>query len=276
MRRQAMMALLLGWLVAGAALAQEQEPPREQINLSVLPPPPPPEEPAKPTFVPPEKVFLPAASIAVVLDTPISTRITRKGAEVVFLTSESIRLADGLELPPGTRILATVAEARKPGLFGRPGAMKIKVERFEVDAQSAPIVARLEGVDADAGKITSDSSRTADLYTLATWSLSGTLLGAHIGGGKGALIGSGAGAAAAILMAMSRRGPDLYLEPGTPFAVVLEEPLELSGAAAYAAQLQYQKTHRRASREKSEEELLDSASDPGKPKLQRRPDPPEK
>jgi len=209
----------LGLLAVARVPAQQQEPPKEppkeQINLSI--PPPPPEEPAKPVIVPPEKVFLPAAGIAVTLDTPVSTRITKKGAEVVFITSEPIRLGDGIELPPDTRVIGTVVEAKKPGIFGRPGAMKIKIERIELESETAPVVARLEGVDTNAGKIKSDSTRAADLYTLATWSLAGTLMGAQIGGGKGALIGTGAGAAAAILLGMARRGPDLYLEPGTPF-----------------------------------------------------------
>jgi len=261
-------------LAAGPAQAQQQEPPKEQINLQLPPPPPRPEPEAKPEMVPPEKLFLPGAtSIAVVLDSPLSTRITRKGMEVVFLTSESIRLGDGLELPPDTRILATVVEAKKPGIFGRPGAMKITIEQIEVEGQATPVVGRLEGVDANAGKIMSDKSRTANLYTLASWSLSGTLIGAQAGGGKGALIGAGAGAAAAILVAMSRRGPDLYLEPGTPFAVIFDEPVELRGADVYAAQLKYEKANH--PRQRSEEEMLDATSDPGKPQLKRRPKPPQ-
>jgi len=264
-------------LLAGLAVAQQQEPPKEppkgQLNLQLPPPPPPPEPEAKKEIVPPEKLFLPGAtSIAVVLDSPLSTRITKKGMEVVFLTSESIRFDDGFELPPDTRILATVVEAKKPGRFGRPGAMKIKIERIEVEGQAAPVTARLEGVDANAGKITSDRQRTANLYTLATWSLSGTLIGAQAGGGKGALIGAGAGAAAAILLGMSRRGPDLYLEPGTPFSVVVEEPVELRGADVYAAQQKYEAANH--AHRKSEDEMLDSASDPSKPQLKHRPKPP--
>lgn len=268
---------VLSWMAfAGVqpVTAQSQESPKEQLNLQLPPPPPPPEKPA---FVPPEKVFLPATAIAVVLDTPVSTRITKKGQEVVFLTSESIRVGDGLELPPDTRIIASVVQAKKPGMFGRPGAMKIKIERIELEGQGTPVVGRLEGVDANAGKITTDGTRAADLYTLATWSLTGTLMGAQIGGGKGALIGAGAGAAAAILIGMSRRGPDLYLEPGTPFSVVLDEVVELPGAAVYAAGQKYEEINGPGAsrrREKSEEEMLDSLSDPTRPQVKHRPKPP--
>lgn len=277
MRRTLALCILTWMAFPGTqpVAAQSQEPPKEQLNLQ-LPPSPPPAE--KPAFVPPEKVFLPGATnIAVVLDTPVSTRITKKGQEVVFLTSESIRLGDGIELPPDTRIVAIVLQAKKPGMFGRPGAMKIKIERIELEGQGTPVVGRLEGVDANAGKITTDGTRAADLYTLTTWSLSGTLMGAQIGGGKGALIGAGAGAAAAILIGMSRRGPDLYLEPGTPFSVVFDEIVELPGAAVYAASQKYEEINGPGAsrrREKSEEEMLDSMSDPSRPELKRRPKPP--
>lgn len=276
-----MMIGVAGWACALAAPAQQQEPPKEppkeQINLQIPPPPPPPEEPAKLVITPPEKVFLPAAAVAVVLDTPMSTRITKKGGEVVFVTTEPIQVADGIELPPDTRIVGTVVEAKRPGIFGRPGGLKIKIERIEVQTQAAPVAARLEGVDTNEGKIKSDSTRTANLYTLATWSLSGTLMGAQVGGGKGALIGGGAGAAAALIIAMSRRGPDLYLEPGTPFSIVLEEPVELAGAQVYAAQQKYEEVNGSASRRRlaTEEETLESANDPSRPKLTRRPKPPQ-
>ena len=274
MRRVVYLWFLAGTICAASAFSAPQqeppkEPPKEQLNLQLPPPPPPPEIPAKREITPPEKLFLPAGPIAVQLDTPVSTRITKKGQEVVFLTAETIRLAEDIELPLDTRIIATVVQAKKPGIFGRPGAMKIKIERIEVESQSVPLTARLEGVDANAGKVQMDSSRAADLYTLATWGLSGTVLGANIGGGKGAAIGAGAGVAAAILIGMSRRGPDLYLEPGTPFSVVLEEPVELRGADVYAAQQKYEETHPR--RDKSEDEMLESLSDPSKPQLKRRP-----
>lgn len=261
-------------LLAAPSFAQQdppQPPPKEPLNLQQPPPPPAPEPPKAVEFVPPEKVFLPGAtSIAVVLDTPLSTRITKKGMEAVFLTSQSVRLAEGVELPPDTRILAIVVEAKKPGAFGRPGAMKIKIEKIEVEGQAMPLVGRLEGVDASAGRVKSDSNRTASLYSLATWTLSGTLIGAQ-SGGKGALIGAGAGAAVALIMGMSRKGPDLYLEPGTPFSVVVDEAVELRGADVYAAQQKYDQANHR---NRSEEEMLDSLSDPSKPQLKRRPKPP--
>ena len=285
MRRKAVCwTLALGLLfAAGPAFALRQGPPpeppkepvkkpakepakeslRPQLSLQ-LPPPPPIEEPVTQEIVPPEKVFVPGAtSIAVVLDTPMSTRITKKGHEVVFLTSQSVRLEGGIELPPDTRILATVIEAKRPGIFGRPGAMKVRIERIELEGESTRVVGRLEGVDANAGKITCDANRTANLYNLATWGLSGTLIGAQAGGGKGALIGAGAGAAAALVLAMSRRGPDLYLEPGTPFAVVIDEALELPGATVHAAQRKWAKENGFAHGE--------DVVDPERPVLKKRP-----
>ena len=81
------------------------------------------------------------------------------------------------------------------------------------------------------------------MIEMAQYALTGTLLGARIGGGKGAGIGAGAGALAALLIMMSRRGLDVYLEPGMPFVVVLDEAVELPGQEVHDAQVSYAKAH---------------------------------
>lgn len=185
----------------------------------------------------PERVSIPGATtLHVVLDTPLSTRIARKGQRVEFLTTEAVWLAEGLELPAETRIVGTVTEARRPGLFGRRGALRVKLNYIELAGSAgADIVARLDGADVNAGRIGSDPSRGADLYTLATWTLSGTLIGSQAGGGKGAAIGAGAGVAAGLILLMARRGPDVYLEPGMPFSVILDDAVEFRAADLPAA-----------------------------------------
>jgi hypothetical protein len=252
------LALLLFMTMVSAAAAQQTG----QINPRLPPPPPPSEAPAaapapraveitplplireeEPVSVP-DFVMIPRGTrIAVVLDTPLSTRITKKGDPVRFRTSDAVQLDDLLAIPPDTEISGTVLEAKRPGGFGKQGVMRVRVEEIKLSSgASAPIIARLDSQDTDKqGRISADSNRGADLYTLATWSAQGALLGAGIKGGKGAAIGAGAGAAIAMIILMSRRGPDLYLEPGMPFAVILDEQVELPGADVYTAQRSYAK-----------------------------------
>ncbi len=295
------------------------------INPRIPPPPPPPEQPAPPPPVlqpalqpkPPEptaprptappaqpvpppslpaSVAIPAGTrIAVVLDTPLSTRIARQGQQVTFRTSEPLRLAEQLEIPPETAISGSVVEVKRPGSFGKAGVLRVKVDRIDLpNSTSRPIVARVDSPDMKgSGRASSDRNRTTDLYSLIMYSAEGTLLGAQIKGGKGAAVGAGAGAMVAVLIMMSRRGSDVYLEPGMPFLVTLDQTVELPGTEVYAAQQSYARTHdlsaanARGSDNSSEANAPAAESseiernpdgavlDPERPKLKRRPKKPQ-
>ena len=259
-----------------------------------VPPPPPREEPKPdsvtasavpvpaPTVPVPEKVTIPSGTqFAVVLATPLSTRIAKKGQEVVFQTSDAVRLDDGLELPAETEFVGTVVEMRKPGAFGARGKIRVAVKSIRLaNGNKTEVVARLDSAEAEAiGRAAADSNRAADLMDLAQWTLNGTVLGGAIHGGKGAAIGAGAGAAVALIVMMSHRGPDLYLESGTPFSVILDQPVTLSGADVFAAQQKYEQAHTRARRHdgeaaipgKVERDPDEAVLDSDRPQLKRRP-----
>ncbi len=250
--RQVFSSAVLCLALYGAPLFAQQQPPEN-------PPFPPLTLPTErvpsflqPVTVPPapvqvpEQVTLPAGTILnVVLETPLSTRIAKQNQPVTFRTVSPIRVFEGIDIPPDTAIHGTVVEAKKPGGFGKAGVIRVKIEQFELTPNAmVPVVARLQSADTDKqGRIRADSARGTDLVEMAQYALTGTLLGARIGGGKGAGIGAGAGALAALIIMMSRRGPDLYLEPGMPFVVVLDEAVELPGQEVLDAQVSYAKAH---------------------------------
>lgn len=251
-----------------------------------------PAAPAEPVPPPdlPAQVTIPAGSrIAVVLDTPLSTRISRAGQKVSFRTSDAVRLEDGLEIPPDTAFSGSVVEVKRPGGFGKSGVLRVKVDGVDLAAgASAPVVAHLESQDINAkGRLTTDNRHTTDLYSLAMYTLEGTLVGSRIKGGKGAAVGAGAGALAALIIMMSHRGQDVYLEPGMPFQVVLEQPVDLPGKAVWGAQHDYARAHpvsvsntggsgnggftREGDANGAEASPGGSDPDSGRPKLKRRP-----
>lgn len=248
------MAVLTLLLAAFPASAQEGK-----INTRVPPPPPPPEEipatrSAPPALMAPQPPMPPAPAvvsmasgtiIAVVLDTPLSTRISKKGQRVSFRTSHWVPLTDGLELPPETEFVGIVVDARRPGAFGKPGTLQVKLERIELPSgANAPVTARLESPDADKqGKISADKNSRANVADLAQWAVLGTLGGWQVAGGKGAGYGAAAGAAIGLIILMSHKGPDLYLEPGMPFTIVLNSDASLPGADVQAAQRNYARNH---------------------------------
>jgi hypothetical protein len=229
-----------------------------QINPRIPPPPPPeteelPPAPARTVTTPeltpaprpaPATVELPAGTrILVRLDTPLSTRISKKGHPVSFRVTDSVQLDNNLELPPETEILGTVVEVRRPGGFGRPGTLKVQITGVRLEnGTETRMTARLDSADAKQGRLSADKSRTAGAVDMAQWAIVGTLAGMQIGGGKGAGYGAAAGALAGLIIMMSRRGQDLYLEPGMPFAVMVDQPVTLAGHEVVAANESYART----------------------------------
>jgi hypothetical protein len=199
-------------------------------------------EPPLPRVVP-ATVVLPAGTVRVVLDTPMSTRISRNGQQVVFRTERDIPLegADSLALPPETAFMGTVVKVRRPGSFGKQGEIRVEVRRLQLSTgQTTPVEARLNSADPDySGKGGSDRSRAANIINMAIWTAQGTVLGAQIHGGSGAAVGAGAGVLVGLIILASHHGQDVYLEPGMPFEVVLEQPVTLSGPAVLAAEENY-------------------------------------
>jgi len=248
MRRVAVGLFFAVLLVALPASAQQER----SINL-LEPPPPPPEEPSLPDLLPlarylphnlaeglPRVVghaLIPSGTrIDVVLATPLSTRITKTGDRVMFRTAQPVRLDQNLILPEETAFVGKVTHLKRPGAFGKRGSIRVAVAQLELGAGLAfELQARLASPDADAtGRISADNDRAADLLDLAQWTLLGTMLGWDIDGGKGAAVGAAAGAAIALIIMGARRGPDVYLEPGMPFSIVLDGPVELPAAKLYA------------------------------------------
>lgn len=272
------------------------------IDPHVPPPPPPPETTSAPPTTPPapaapvpapsvpapallkltapETVVIPTGTrFDVTLDTPLSTRISKKGQLVNFRTSEPLPIADGLVIPPDTIFAGKVTEIHRPGAFGRSGMLKVKVERLELSTGAGTdITARLDSQDINAqGKLPSDKSRAADLISLGLWSAQGAIIGAEVQGAKGAGIGAGAAATIALIIMMSKHGRDVYLEPGTPFLVLLDQPASLPGKAVLAAQPNADANGAAAGTQagSASGSSTDPATDPSRPQLKHRTKPPQ-
>lgn len=203
--------------------------------------------------------------IRVALDTPLSTRISKRGEIVTFRTTYSILLDDGLEVPPHTEIFGHVAEVKKPASFGKNGVLRVAVDRIRLDPDGgSDLKAHVDSAESRGqSRTATDKRRPTDLYSVMIDTLGGTILGAAIGGAKGAAIGAGTGAGAALLIKMAHHGDDVYFEPGMFFSVVLDQPVYLSGPAVYAAQQRYKKN--------PDSPAIEPDSPDGSPRLKRRP-----
>jgi len=193
----------------------------------------------------PETITVPAGTrIAIVLETPLSSRFSRQGQAVIFRTSSALALGSEMELPPGVEIRGRLAEVTRPGVFGKSGALRVAVEQVVLPgAPPASLRAQLRSADTNArGRLTSEGRRSINVQSIAILSLQGTLAGARFGG-KAAGIGAGAGAAVAAVLMMSQRGKDASVSAGTPFSVRLRQDVELPARGVYWAQQDYARTH---------------------------------
>jgi len=186
----------------------------------------------------PEQVALPVSHpIPVILDTPLSTLDSKQGQLVTFRLKYSILLDGRLEVPPNTEILGHIVEVKRGGHFDKQGVLRLAVDRIQLHpAGGTNLEAHLDAVDTKGkGPPETDKPASNEARSVAIDSVGGTVTGAAIGGAEGAGIGAGAGIAAAVLILMSRRGQELYLQQGAPFTVTLDQPAYLSGADVYVA-----------------------------------------
>ncbi|HVA93379.1 MAG TPA: hypothetical protein VNI36_00595 [Candidatus Dormibacteraeota bacterium] len=223
-----------------------------------------PAPPARPEL--PAQIALPVKKpIPVVLDTPLSTLVSKQGEVVKFRLTYSILLGNSLEIPPDTEFLGHIVEVKRSGHFGKPGVIHLAVDRVRLEpGGETSIQAHLDSTDLKGQRqFANDKPPSHDARGAVLDTAGGALLGAAIGGAKGAVVGAGAGAAVAVLILMSRRGQDFYLQAGTPFTVTLDQPAYLSGAAVYAAQQNFKKNDGPST-------LEPDAPDDGMPRLKRR------
>jgi len=190
-------------------------------------------EPAGPT----QMQTLPAGTrITMVLDTPISTRISEIGQVVEFKVA-SPYLVEGREaIAAGTVFNGRIIGVQRPGSFSRNGEVRVVMESVALPGGPQTLSADLQPTDPKAsfsGK--SDSPKTLGTVKKVAVVAEGALIGAQIGGGQGALIGAGAGGTVLLIIGLSKHGRDVYLEPGTPFDVVLRSPLAVSLSHAPSA-----------------------------------------
>lgn len=268
--------------------AQSQADPQTQGRaLAVLPgselprlKPPVAAPPPPPVRVP---VMVPAGTrIAVVLDTPVSTRISHTGQLINFRTSEPLYLEGRLVLPSDSMLDGKVTEVHKPGLFSTSGNIRMAVDALQQpDGSSTPLAAKLEAADPQAsGKGKSDKSKAATILSAVILASEGALIGSQVGGGKGAVIGAGAGTAIALSGVMIKHGQDVYLEPGTPFLVTLNQPVQMwaivpqnSGSAANSPAAGFTPGAAPSGAASPASGTTDPRTDSDRPKLEHRPKP---
>lgn len=200
---------------------------------------PAPQEAAPGDFVIPAGTRIPLSLI-----NSISTKNSAEGDRVYLETVFPILANGKIVIPPGSYVLGTITESKRPGRVKGRGELYLRFDSLTlpngVTRDFRARVGSLDGsskdeLDRREGRINSEGNKSGDAQTVATGASVGASVGAIAGsaGGntmKGLGIGAAAGAAAGMMGVLLSRGPDVVLTRGTTLEMVLDRPISFSSS----------------------------------------------
>lgn len=194
------------------------------------------------------RIVVPAGTrLPLLLRNGVNTRTAKSGDSVYFETLYPVAQNDRIVIPMGSFVRGQVIEAKRPGRIKGRGEIRMQLDSltfpngYVVALNATPNSTDRdgkEGVDAE-GTIKGRSSVGKDVGIVALTTIGGFGLGTQ-GGlvsaitsdsraavGRGAAIGTGAGALAGLAIVLLTRGPEAELPRGTTVDFVFDRPLVL-------------------------------------------------
>jgi type IV secretion system protein VirB10 len=196
----------------------------------------PPEAPPAPST---ELTVTPGTHIPLALLNSVSTKHSVPGDRVYMQTVFPIMVAGRLAIPPGSYVLGTVTEIKRPGRIKGRAELYVRFDSLTLpNGTIREFRGRLSAVDGRGdekldqkeGAIQGDSNKGQDMKTIGEAAITGATVGelASIPShsyGLGAGVGAAAGATAGLIAVLVTRGPDAVLAQGSTIEMVLDRPL---------------------------------------------------
>lgn len=166
----------------------------------------------------------------------VSTKNALPGDRVYLETVFPILIENRIVIPPGSYVMGTITEIRRPGRIKGRGEFHLRFDSLTLpNGATRDFRAHVTGLDGRAneeldhreGTIRSEGNKAGDVRTVGQTAAAGASVGALAGSingaaGMGSAIGAGVGAAAALVGVMFTRGPDAVLAKGTTIEMVLD------------------------------------------------------
>lgn len=170
----------------------------------------------------------------------VSTRNSAPGDRVYLETVFPILSGGRIVIPPGSYVMGTITEIRRPGKVKGRGEFHLRFDSLTLPSGATrdfrAQVTNLDGraneqLDRKEGTIRSEGNKAGDARTVAETTVTGASIGALAGisqgaTGMGSAIGAGAGAAVGLMAVLLSRGPDAILAKGTTVEMVLDRQLD--------------------------------------------------
>jgi type IV secretion system protein VirB10 len=186
-----------------------------------------------------DQLTIPAGTkIPIELRNTISTKANHEGDPIYAQTTFPVVMNDRIIIPPGTYVQGKISAIKPAGhIKGRAEVLihfttLIYPSGYTVmlpgSIENAPAVNKAKVKDKE-GTIQGDSNKGKTAETIGGAAAEGTLTGAVIRGGEGALIGAGVGGAIGTAIAALSHGNEVKMGPGTTLEVVLQRDVAVDG-----------------------------------------------
>lgn len=217
---------------SGSTGMPQAQPPATQPQAQAPAPKPRPEPRPKPAVQEPARPAEPqmvtrlvpvpsGTELTAAMDQEVSTKADKAGSEFRATMHEPLTRNGVVLLPAGTKVMGTVASAKRAPRVGGKAEMTLEFKEITTpDGNKYRLIAQpLELV----GK----SSTEGDVAKTVGGAVGGAIVGGILGGKKGAGRGAAAGGAAGAAWAVATRGADIVLDPGSAVKVTVAREFEV-------------------------------------------------
>ncbi len=173
--------------------------------------------------------------VPLALKQAISTKNAHEGDAVYAETTFPVVLENRIVIPAGTYVQGKISHIRRPGRV--KGRAEVLMHFTTLIYPSGYTVMRSEktSMKGSEGSVRQDSQTGQKVGTVGSTAATGAVVGGLSAGGKGALIGAGAGGAVGTAIALLTRGNDVRLENGTSVEMVIQRPITLDPTRFHGA-----------------------------------------
>src|SRR5256712_5249057 len=182
--------------------------------------------------------------VPLALKQAISTKNAHEGDAVYAETTFPVVLENRIVIPAGTYVEGKISHIRRPGrVKGRAEVLMHFTTLIYPSGYTVMLPGSVENIPGSEktsmkgseGSVRQDSQTGQKVGTVGSTAATGAVVGGLSAGGKGALIGAGAGGAVGTAIALMTRGDDVRLENGTCVEMVIQRPITLDPTRFHGA-----------------------------------------
>lgn len=170
---------------------------------------------------PAREVTLPIGTrLPIVLETRVASDTSHVEDAVRARLSHAVVLGETTVVPEGSEVLGVVTDATRSGRVKGLAHVAMRFDRLVPSGTGKTYMIRTASV----GR-TAPGTKKKDVVEIGAPAAGGAIVGAILGGKKGALIGTAAGGGAGTAVVLSTRGKEVRVLPGAPLVLRLTSPV---------------------------------------------------